>query len=185
MKNHIKEILKATLVLSIICFIISAALAGTNQLTAKKIAQLNEEQKFQAMERICEAENYNEQSLSLDGTAYTYYICESNSSAIGYIFTTEKNGYGGPVSVMTGINPEGKIIAVEILSVSDETVGLGQNAAKPDFKNQFSGKSTKLKVSKSAQDDEIQALTGATITSNAVTDAVNTALELYKLAKGE
>ncbi len=185
MKKHIKEILKATAVLSIICLVIAAALAGTNLLTADKIAFLSEQQKSEAMNRICKADTYTEQTVTLKDTDYTYFTAQTDGLVKGYIFTTEQNGYGGVVSVMTAVNTDGKIIAVEVLDVSGETVGLGQNAAKPEFKEQFRGKSGKLQTSKSAQGDEIQALTGATITSNGVTKAVNTALELYTLVKGE
>lgn len=183
--RNIKEILKSTAVLSAICLIISAALAGTNLLTNDKIAKLNEKEKAAAMKRICKAENYSEKTVLLENTSYSYYVAENDGTINGYIFTTEQNGYGGAVSVMTGISPDGKIIAVEILDVSGETVGLGQNAASPDYKDQYKGKSGKVTVSKSANGDEIQALTGATITSKAVTNAVNTALELYSMVKGE
>lgn len=182
--NKYKEIFKATAVLAAICLVISAALAGTNRLTEAKIAERSAQDTAKAMERVCKAENYKAQTARLEGTDYTYYIAETAGTAAGYIFTTAQNGYGGPVSVMTGIDPQGKILAVEILDVSGETVGLGQNAAKPAFTEQFSGKSGALQVSKSAAGDEIQALTGATITSAAVTDAVNTALQLFEQVKG-
>lgn len=184
MNKIAKEILKATAVLSVICLVISAALAGTNILTKDKIAQRNAQAKEQAMRRICKADTYKEQTTSLKGETYTYYIAESGGQAAGYIFTTERNGYGGAVSVMTGIDLNGKILAVEILDVSSETVSLGQNAAKPEFTKQFKGKIEQLKISKNAAEGEIQALTGATITSTAVTDAVNTALQLFAQARG-
>ncbi len=184
MNKTTKEILKATAVLGIICLVIAAALAGTNLLTKDQIAQRSAQAEIEAMQRICKAETYSEQTTRLNDVDYTYYIAESAGTAAGYIFTTEHNGYGGPVSVMTGIDPQGKILAVEILDVSGETVGLGQNAAKPDFTEQFKGKSGQLQVSKTAGEDEIQALTGATITSAAVTDAVNTALQLFAQVKG-
>ena len=55
---------------------------------------------------------------------------------MGYVFETEASGYGGKVKVMTGIDAEGAITGVVILS-HDETPGLGANAEKPDFLNQF------------------------------------------------
>ena len=105
---------------------------------------------------------------------------------MGHIFTTSANGYGGAVKVMTGIGTDGKVIAIEVLDAADETPGLGQNAMKPSFWERFKGKSGQVKVVKSgAGEDEVQALTGATITSNAVKDAVNKALTAHKLIKGE
>lgn len=180
MKKSYKEIIKATAVLSIICLVISAALAGTNKLTKDKIAELNVKAKNDAMQRIIAADDYKTATTELDGAEYEYNIASNASGILGFIFTTEANGYGGAVSVMTGIDGSGKIIAVEVLDVSSETVGLGQNASKDDFKSQFAGKSGTLEVSKNATGDQIQALTGATITSTAVTKAVNTALALYE-----
>lgn len=183
MKNTAK-IITATAVLAAICLIISAALACTNQLTQAKISARNAEETSKAMKRICKAEDYRKKTVVYKNISYTYYTAETAGTTEGYIFTTEQNGYGGAVSVMTGVDMQGQILAVEILDVSSETVGLGQNAAKSEFTNQFKEKSGALQVSKSAKGDEIQALTGATITSNAITGAVNTALELYKTVKG-
>ena len=74
----------------------------------------------------------------------------------------------------------GKVTAVEITDVSNETPGLGQNADKADFTNRFKDKSSELSVVKSdPNENEVQAVTGATITSNAVTKSVNLAFELF------
>ena len=103
---------------------------------------------------------------------------------MGYIFTTAANGYGGEVKVMTGIAPDGTIIAIEVVSAGDETPGLGQNATKSSFWDLFKGKNGKLSASKSASaDNEIQAMTGATITSRAVVSAVNEATDLFNQIK--
>ena len=85
---------------------------------------------------------------------------------------------------MIGIDKDGAVTGVEFLSIS-ETAGLGMNAQKETFRDQFKGKNSEITVVKTAPgDDEIQALTGATITSNAVTKSVNTALKLYEEVKG-
>ena len=89
---------------------------------------------------------------------------------------------------MTAILPDGSVNAVEILDVSNETPGLGQNATQEKFYGQFSGMSGTLSVVKSGADNsagEINAVTGATITSRAVTKAVNEALDLSKEIKTE
>lgn len=180
-----KGIFKATAVLVIICFIIAAALASTNMLTEDAIAARAAEEQTSAMRRIVQADKYNRKTLDYGGETAEYYIAESDGEIKGYIFITEENGYGGADSVMTGINTEGKIMSVEILDVSNETVGLGQNAAKPEFKDQFSGKSGRLEVTKSGEKGKIETITGATITSQAIIGAVNEAFEQYKLAKEE
>lgn len=98
----------------------------------------------------------------------------------GYVFTTVSKGYGGDITVMTGVDSDGAVTGIEFLTIS-ETAGLGMNAQKDSFKQQFRGHAGKIGVSKnSPSENEIQALTGATITSRAVTSAVNEALTLYE-----
>ncbi len=80
---------------------------------------------------------------------------------------------------MVGLDTEGTIVGIEILSHS-ETPGLGANAVKDDFKGRFAGKSGALTVDKVSNDGQnIQAITAATITSKAVVSAVNTITEAY------
>ena len=103
------------------------------------------------------------------------------------VFETEASGYGGKVKVMTGIDAEGAITGVVILS-HDETPGLGANAEKPDFLNQFLQQAPEggLEVIKyqTPGEGQIQAMTGATVTSTAVTNAVNQAIAQYNTVKG-
>ena len=110
------------------------------------------------------------------------YTAVKNGAVAGYIFVTGAKGYGGNISVMTAVDPAGKILAVSILSASDETPGLGQNVTKEGFYSQFlglSGDITVVKNGANSTDNEINAVTGATISSKAVTKAVNEALTLY------
>ena len=81
---------------------------------------------------------------------------------------------------MVGVRADGTVEGIDFLSIS-ETAGLGMNADTDKFKSQFKGKSGEIGVAKSSPaDNEIQALTGATITSKAVAKAVNEALALYE-----
>ena len=85
---------------------------------------------------------------------------------------------------MVGIYTDGTVAGVSILSIS-ETAGLGMNAKNESFLNQFLGKSGTIGVQKNGSSDtEIQALTGATITSKAMAGAVNQALALYETVGG-
>ena len=92
-------------------------------------------------------------------------------------------GYGGQIQLMVGISKEGKLAGIKILSQS-ETPGLGANATLPSFYEQYKEKpiSKDLEVVKSgtSEDNQIQALTGATITSKAVTTGVNEAIKFYQ-----
>ncbi len=180
-KDLLMQILKPTLSLVIICLVVSAALAGTNALTKGAIAQQAAQKEKDAMARVLPATEYTDLTLDAafsDCTGYTAFAADQ--TVAGYVFTTTAKGYGGPISVMTGIDSQGKVTAIEVLDVADETPGLGQNATTENFKNQFSGLVAGIGVAKNnAGENEITALTGATITSTAVTDAVNRALEAY------
>lgn len=176
----LKKILLPTLSLFIVCIVVAASLATTNMFTSKKIAALTEEANTKARMRILPSKQYEKQELSLNGKTYSYYVAYNDSEVIGYIFNTSANGYGGVISVLTGIDCNGKIIAVEVTDASNETAGLGQNTAKKAFYSQFAECDGKISVVKSSpQKNQIQAVTGATVSSKAATAAVNTALELY------
>ena len=87
---------------------------------------------------------------------------------------------------MTAVNPDGTVKSVAILDVSNETPGLGQNAAKESFYSQYANKKSGISLLKNGADtakNEVNAVTGATITSTAVNKAVNTALEQFESVK--
>lgn len=176
--NRAKEILMPALILFIICVIVTAALAGTNALTKDKIAELAIQTQNEAMARVIEADGFENLTASLDGTDFTYYTALQGGEVGGYIFVTSAKGYGGDVSVMTAVACDGSIIAIEVLSASDETPGLGANATKSEWWEQFKGMSGEIKVNKDG--GEVDALTGATITSRAVASAVDTALKYFE-----
>ena len=113
------------------------------------------------------------------------WIGAANGADVGCVCITQTNGYGGALRVMTGISADGAVTGVSILKNS-ETVGLGANCVKESFRSQFVGAVPEkgYSVYKAGGDipasGGIAALTGATITSNAVVAAVNEALQLYR-----
>lgn len=104
---------------------------------------------------------------------------DASGNTIGHIVTASSDdSYGGTVKVSVGITLDGAITGVEILEIND-TPGLGMKAKEPAFKDQYKGKSVEeFTVTKtgSTSDSEINAISGATITSSAVTNAVDAAL---------
>ena len=109
---------------------------------------------------------------------------DASGEALGYIFNiTTSKGYGGDIQLTVGIQSDGTVTGVSFLSLS-ETAGLGMKAKDPKFYNQYKGKKAeKFVVSKDGGDGEqIDAISGATITSRAVTGAVNVALAYYQNA---
>ena len=180
--KDVKSILITALSLFLICAVAAGALAYVNSVTAPTIAANAAAAADKARgEVLPEADGFEEQTAP-DGTVY--YLGKSGADAVGYVFTTSAKGYGGDVSVMTGVDTEGKVAGISILEIN-ETPGLGMNAKKDDFRNQYAGKSGELAVNKDG--GEIVAITSATITSRAVTKAVNEALALYEsvAVKGE
>ncbi len=176
------DILKPLIVLTAICLITSALLAYTNDLTAEKITDNNIKTANEAKAIVlADAENFDD----LKQGDIEYSVGKDASGAtVGYVFSTSAKGYGGDVKIMVGVDTEGKVTGVKTLELS-ETPGLGMNAEKEDWLAQFVGKVADIGVNKNNPgENEIKALTGATITSKAVTQAVNTALANYKAVTG-
>ena len=186
-KFDIKEVLIPTVSLFLICTIVTLLLAVTNSVSAPKIEQLRiETENKTKVAVLSEAKEFSDAlTITLNGADYTYYEgYDENNKLTGYVFTTSAKGYGGDIITMVGVKADGVISGMDFLSIS-ETAGLGMNADSDDFKGQFVGKSGKIGLNKNnPADNEIQALTGATITSKAVTNAVNTALELFEEVNG-
>ena len=109
---------------------------------------------------------------------------DSSDKLIGYVFTAScSEGYGGDVPVSLGIDLEGTITGLEVLSNS-ETDGYGANASKPEFKEQFKGLNAPqisfVKDGNANGKDQINGVSGASKTSNAITKAVNACLYYAK-----
>lgn len=182
-KKNREDIIKPVGVLLAICIIIPLALSVTNKVTAKKIAELENENSKKNMQSLVSADDFEKCS---DG-GIEYYTAIKGGETAAYIFTESAKGYGGNVSVMTAVKPDGTVAGVAILDVSGETPGLGQNAAKESFYSQYAGLKkgvSLLKNGAKAENNEVDAVTGATITSTAVTRAVNAALDDFEKVKG-
>lgn len=176
-----KEILVPTIVLLVICVVSAALLGGTNMLTKDKIASIEAEAKAAAMQTVMpDAVSFSEAVIADETLEYAEAL-DADGNISGYAFTVSENGYGGEIKIMIGINPDGTVSKVAVLSADNETPGLGQNIKKDSFLDQFTGKTGSLTVTKTApsSDTEIQAITSATISSSAVTRAVNSALAYF------
>lgn len=175
------DVFKAIIVLTVVCLVISAALAVTNFMTKDKIAEMEKQSSIEAMESLIPGGKFAKADTSkIKGIEDAeIYVATKGDKTLGYIITTVAKGYsGGDVKVMTAVSPQNKIIGVNILSASDETPGLGQNVTKPAFYEQFIGKTSGVNcVKNGASGNQINAVTGATITSKAVTSAISEALD--------
>ena len=183
-----KEILIPTIVLLLICVVSAALLGGTNMLTKDKIASIEAKAKASAMQEVMpDAVSFSEAVAAEEKLEYAIAFDKDNNT-IGYAFTVSDNGYGGEIKIMIGLDTEGTVTKIAVLSANNETPGLGQNIKKDTFLDQFIGKNGEISVVKTTPaDNEIQAITSATISSSAVTRTVNAAIEYYNenLAGGE
>ena len=128
-------------------------------------------------------ESFEEKEASDEIAEVQIGIQDGNS--IGYALRVEARGYDGMIELMVGVTNEGVVEGIKILSHT-ETPGLGANAANPSFTDQFKEKHKLLSVTTSGNpaDDEISAITGATITTDAVIDGVNKAIEYVQSQEG-
>ena len=90
-------------------------------------------------------------------------------------------GFGGDVTIALGLSADGTITGISFTELS-ETAGLGMRADEPAFKDQFTGKSGQLTLVKgdASGEQEISAITGASVTSGAVIGAINAGLDFYE-----
>ena len=183
------ETLKLGLILFIITAVSASVLAVSNNITAPKIAEADRIKDESAKREILPDgdefrpldENKLKEIQSIDSNILEIYEGYSGSDLIGYTVKAKTNGYGGEIEFMTGISIEGKIMGIKILN-HGETPGLGANADKPYFSESFKNKSVEkelIAVKKPEGDNEVQALTSATITTTAVVSEVNVVREIY------
>lgn len=190
-KFNLKDILIPTVALFLIASICTAILAFTNSITYAKIQENNEKTKNETRSAVFpDALTFSDDmTVTVENEEYIYNEAYSKyGDLIGYVFTASDKGYGGTVTVMTGIDINGNINGVETIELS-ETAGLGMNAKKASFRDQYKDKTGPFIVNKDSQKndgtyEEINALTGATITSRAVTSAVNKTIAAYNALSG-
>ncbi len=192
--------MKDALVLFAITLVAGACLGGVYGMTESVIAQREQDAKEEAYRTVlADASSFETDDLTellakgneeIAGLGYGNVVVDeavtgldASGAPVGYVVTaTSKDGYGGNITVSVGIQADGTVAGVEFLTLA-ETAGLGMNAQKPEWKGQYAGKNVDaFAVTKSgaSADNEINAISGATITSNAVTGAVNGAVYFAK-----
>ena len=174
--------IKPVIVLFAICVIVTALVGFTNELTKDIIAENRAKSAASTMrELIPSAQTFD--AVETASAKEGYAAKDATGSTVGYIFVTVgSGGYGGDVTVMAALNSDGVVTGVAITEDS-ETQGLGKNAHNEGFRSQYANKNVdEYTVVKGAagSENEISALTGATMTSRAVTRAVNLAKSAYK-----
>ncbi len=170
-----KDIIKPVAVLVCICFVVTALLAYINSVTAPIIKAADEKAAAQArMEVLSDADDFELMNVKKLPECVTEIYKAKNGA--GYVFMLTVKGYGGDMKLICGINSDGEIEQTKTLSHS-ETSGLGSKTAEDSYRKQYSGKSEKTV-------DEVDAVSGATISSNAYIKAVKDAFKAYDMVKG-
>ncbi len=182
-----KEMLKLTLTLTLICLIAGGLLAGVDALTRDRIAEVNIQRRQKALEAVLPGTNQYDNIPMQEAVTvrhqerdWTFYTARKAGVFAGAaVETGSPNGYGGNIRLMFGFDAQGKSIGIAILE-QKETPGLGANIDTPGFRDRLAGQDlqqTNWRVKKDGGD--IDHITAATISSRAVTDAVREALEAY------
>ncbi len=189
------SIIKIGLILFLITAISAALLAFVNGKTAPLIEKNALEKEQAAMKAVMpEAASFEEAALdcatgiSIDDSnklSKIFTAKDSGGNTIGACVITETTGYNTGIQTVTGVNKDLAVTGIDIISMN-ETPGLGAKASDDSFKSQYTGKSGEIGVSKSGSSDtEIQAISGATKTSNGVTSGVNMAIKAAEVIMKE
>ncbi len=157
-----KDTIRYGLVLFLICLISTALLSFVYSLTQQRILNQKMLQQRQAMKEVLPLAETIEEAKSLDSSYYIGY--DKNKQKLGYAFIVETKGYAGIITICVAVTPEGRILAVKILSHS-ETPGLGAKITEESFLSKFKNR----KLSDIGTQD---AITGATISSTAVINSI-------------
>lgn len=167
-----KTVGKPALVLFLVCLVVTAALSVTNYFTKDAIAAAKEQAIMEAMESLIPDAAY--EPLDEESTAY---VAQIDGQTAGYLFLTKAMGYKSMVQVMTALNAAGAVTGVTVVGCADESPGIGQKVGTDEsFVQQFIGRTE--------ASDQVDAITGATYSSNGVRDAVNQAIIQWKTIAG-
>ena len=168
-------------ILCAITLVVALALGAVNAVTAGPIAEQNAQKIKDSLENVmpgAESEQIDvpegttvttETKNATSVTILSAYKMTKDGADAGYCVEVGPTGFGGAVDTMVGIDSDGKVTGISVISASSETPGLGARSTEPEFQAQFAGQvGTEVAVAKDG--GSIDALTGATITSRAVSE---------------
>lgn len=178
-----KDMIRLGIILFIISAIAAGSLGATNQATKPIIEEMIAKANDEARKIVLStAKEFKPLEGAQKGLVAEVYEGLDNGEVVGYAFKTVPSGYGGNIELMVGISADGKVTGIN-MGTNKETPGLGTKAAEPKFKDQYNGKSVEKPLEvvkgKATGENSIVAISGATISSKAVTDGVNAAIESF------
>ena len=184
MKKSIKEILLPTVALTAVTLIVSAALVFTyNGTMVEQVGDLSDNALAAAKTLFANSENFETVDVEGLDERIENVILPDKDDAVG--FEISLKGYSKGLVLIIGIGNDGTVLGYEVAE-SSETPGLGTQVAEADFKDQFNGKKASGFVAvkgKATAENEIVAVSGATISSKAVVEGVNLAIDSMDAVK--
>jgi len=192
-----KDIIKPSIILFLVCAVMTGALAYVNGVTEPIIDENSRIAEQESLKTVYnDADNFLDaktgeelktEGIDVSDNIEKLYTAQKDGQSIGYVVSVFSSGYGGKLKILVGIDNDLNIKGISLVS-HNETPGLGANAANPKFTDQFLGKAPQKEfnvVKRVPNDDsEIQAITAATVTSKAVTKGVNEAVALVRSMVG-
>ncbi|WNV56686.1 RnfABCDGE type electron transport complex subunit G [Oscillospiraceae bacterium NTUH-002-81] len=192
-------IAKDTVRITLITLVAGFALGLVNEITKEPIAQQEAKAKAEACKAVfADADDFAAiedlsgaadalESAGLTGKADVNeaYEAKKGGETVGYVITvTDHEGYGGDIQFSVGVSTDDTLTGISILSIG-ETAGLGMKAKNADFQEQFVGlpATGNLEYTKTGEEGKIDALSGATVTTNAMTNGTNAAIAFYNSMK--
>ncbi|MCI5648280.1 MAG: RnfABCDGE type electron transport complex subunit G [Fusicatenibacter sp.] len=195
-----KKIIKNALILTAITLVAGLLLGAVHAVTLKPIQEQQEKSKQKAFEEVfSEAASFETVDITAESDAIREHMSgagftaqtidevwlplDESGNVMGLVIvlsTTE--GYDGGMQFSIGVTEDGTMTGISFLSLS-ETAGLGMKANTDEFKSQFKGKAVEaFEYTKTGavSEDQIDALSGATLTTGAVTNGVNAGLEFFR-----
>lgn len=165
MNETVREFVLPTLVLAVICLVVSAALSGTYGITNPIIEENKRIAEQQALSEVLpEGDTFVASEGNLPDGVSAFY---STQNGAGCVVQVSPSGYGGPISMMVGLDAGGAISGIKVLENS-ETQGIGSKVMDESYTSQYTGKSSA---------DEVDAIGGATISSTGLKNGIRTAME--------
>ena len=171
-----KKILKLTVILFIVCAIVAGVLGVINELTKDRIAEQNRLKTEKAYAAVLKADSY--EAVEFDSAAWPTVDSISKAGDAGHVVETTFSGAQGSITMAVGVDADLKVTGISIIKHA-ETAGLGAVAASTNdkgvaFRAQFVGEDKNVAITKAG--GNIEAISGATITSRAVAQAAANAV---------
>jgi len=174
-----ESIFRLVQVLTVICVVSAGALAFVYEATREPIAEQIRQEKLRAIQAVLPEYDNQPDTDVMEAGGRTFYVGRKAGKWVAVAFQVAAKGFGGDIGLMLGVDREGKVTGVRVLT-HKETPGLGAKIEQAWFLEQFAGRGLGRDLALKRDGGEIDQITGATISSRAVLEAVKAGLEEYQ-----